>query len=268
MAVTGPNSHVTGARTTPTSGPEVFESRLAPCGTLTAPEKNRLCRWVMAQAGQAMNQTSCAGSPHPQVSAEEGWPDQTCHHRTMAGIVKQARARRWNPTVRNARRARARASVREEELLVCRRRSQPSSAALTRIARDDVVRWVRRHVHPTGHRRRAYCRASAGRGPARRVRKIEGVPDHRRCVVVGAGLLGLSAAWALTRRGWNVVVLEAAGAPGHERSGSKGDARIFRLGYPEPHYVEMAMLARRALARPRGGDGSPAPPCHRPGDVG
>ena len=126
-----------------------------------------------------------------------------------------------------------------------RRRSQPSSAALTRVARDDVVRWVRRHVHPTGHRRRAYCRAPAVRGPARRVRKIEGVPDDRRCVVVGAGLLGLSAAWALTRRGWNVVVLEAAGAPGHERSGSKGDARIFRLGYPEPHYVEMAMLARQ-----------------------
>lgn len=63
--------------------------------------------------------------------------------------------------------------------------------------------------------------------------------------MVGAGLLGLSAAWALTRRGWNVVILEAAGAPGHERSGSKGDARIFRLGYPEPHYVEMAMLARQ-----------------------
>src|ERR1700735_23737 len=74
---------------------------------------------------------------------------------------------------------------------------------------------------------------------------IGAVPTHRRCVVVGAGLLGLSAAWALTRRGWNVLVLEAAGAPGHERSGSKGDARIFRLGYPEPHYVEMAVLARR-----------------------
>ena len=70
------------------------------------------------------------------------------------------------------------------------------------------------------------------------------VPDDRRCVVVGAGLLGLSAAWALTRRGWRVVVLEAAGAPGHARAGSKGDARIFRLGYPEPHYVEMALLAR------------------------
>src|ERR1700678_205182 len=121
VAVTGPNSHVTGARTEPTSGPEVFESRLAPCGTLTTPEKNRLCRWVMAQAGQAMNQTSCAGSPHPQVSAEEGWPDQTCHHRTMAGMVKQARARRWKPTVRNARSA---APGR-----VCGRRSSSCAAA-------------------------------------------------------------------------------------------------------------------------------------------
>ena len=74
------------------------------------------------------------------------------------------------------------------------------------------------------------------------------VPAHRRCVVVGAGLLGLSAAWALSRRSWSVLVLEAAAAVGHERSGSKGDARIFRLGYPEPHYVEMAVLARQRSA--------------------
>jgi sarcosine oxidase len=70
------------------------------------------------------------------------------------------------------------------------------------------------------------------------------VPDKRRCIVVGAGLLGLSGAWSLTRRGWDVRVLEAAATPGHERAGSKGSARIFRLGYPEPHYVEMARLAR------------------------
>ncbi len=62
--------------------------------------------------------------------------------------------------------------------------------------------------------------------------------------MVGAGLLGLAGAWALTRRGWDVRVLEAAGSPGHMRSGSKGDARIFRLGYPEQHYVEMALRAR------------------------
>jgi len=70
------------------------------------------------------------------------------------------------------------------------------------------------------------------------------VPADRRCIVVGAGLLGLSAAWALARRGWDAVVFEAAGGVGHERSGSKGDARIFRLGYPDPLYVEMARRSR------------------------
>ena len=65
-----------------------------------------------------------------------------------------------------------------------------------------------------------------------------------RCAVVGAGLLGLAAARSMARRGWDTVVYEAADAPGHDRSGSKGDARIFRLGYPDPVYVEMALLAR------------------------
>jgi glycine/D-amino acid oxidase-like deaminating enzyme len=65
-----------------------------------------------------------------------------------------------------------------------------------------------------------------------------------RCAVVGAGLLGLAAARSLARRGWDTVVFEAADAPGHDRSGSKGDARVFRLGYPDPVYVEMALLAR------------------------
>ena len=62
--------------------------------------------------------------------------------------------------------------------------------------------------------------------------------------MIGAGLLGLSAAWSLSRRGWSVDVLEAASTVGHPLSGSKGDARIFRLGYREPHYVEMAVAAR------------------------
>jgi sarcosine oxidase len=56
--------------------------------------------------------------------------------------------------------------------------------------------------------------------------------------------LGLCAARALTRRGWSIEVLEAGDLIGHPLSGSKGDARIFRLGYPEPHYVEMAIAAR------------------------
>src|ERR1700733_6570142 len=85
VEATGPKSQVTGAATTPTSVPDVFDKRLAPSGTFTAPEKKRLCRWLMAQAGQAMNQTSCAGSPHPHVSAAVGGPDQTCTHQPMAG---------------------------------------------------------------------------------------------------------------------------------------------------------------------------------------
>jgi sarcosine oxidase len=69
-------------------------------------------------------------------------------------------------------------------------------------------------------------------------------PPGPRCVVVGAGLLGLSAAWSLSRRGADVLVVEAA-TPGHARGGSSGQARIFRLGYPDPLYVQ---LARRAQA--------------------
>ena len=61
--------------------------------------------------------------------------------------------------------------------------------------------------------------------------------------MVGGGLFGLSAAWALSLPGWAVEVLEAGPAVGHEWSGSKGGARIFRLGYPEAHYVDMARRA-------------------------
>jgi sarcosine oxidase len=50
-------------------------------------------------------------------------------------------------------------------------------------------------------------------------------------------------------------VLEAAEAVAHPLAGSKGDARIFRLGYPEPHYVAMASASRtqwRALEEESG----------------
>jgi sarcosine oxidase len=57
--------------------------------------------------------------------------------------------------------------------------------------------------------------------------------------IVGAGLLGLAAGRALAARGYNVVVLERAEV-GHPGSGSKGAARIFRLGYPDPGYVRAA----------------------------
>jgi len=40
-----------------------------------------------------------------------------------------------------------------------------------------------------------------------------------------------------------VLLLERA-TVGHERSGSKGTSRVFRLGYDDPHYVSMAMTAK------------------------
>jgi sarcosine oxidase len=72
------------------------------------------------------------------------------------------------------------------------------------------------------------------------------VPNIERAdvVVVGAGLLGLCTADALRGRR-DVVVLEAA-TVGHERAGSHGPSRVFRLGYEDPFYVQ---LAQRSLPR-------------------
>jgi monomeric sarcosine oxidase len=57
-------------------------------------------------------------------------------------------------------------------------------------------------------------------------------------VVVGGGLVGLGAAWALSRRGKRVVVLEAF-EPGHAKGSSHGSARIFRRAYPDELYVRL-----------------------------
>lgn len=64
----------------------------------------------------------------------------------------------------------------------------------------------------------------------------------RDVAIVGAGLLGLAAARALTDRGRDVLVLEQAEV-GHAEAGSKGSCRIFRLGYPDPGYVAAARRA-------------------------
>lgn len=63
-------------------------------------------------------------------------------------------------------------------------------------------------------------------------------------VIVGGGLLGLATAHALTGRA-DVVVLEAE-TVGHDHGGSHGPSRIFRLGYADPAYVQLAQQARRA----------------------
>src|SRR5579875_3074375 len=57
-------------------------------------------------------------------------------------------------------------------------------------------------------------------------------------VVVGAGLSGAGAAWALARRGVPVVVVEQFTA-GHARGSSHGSARIVRRGYGDGLYVSL-----------------------------
>ena len=61
--------------------------------------------------------------------------------------------------------------------------------------------------------------------------------------VVGAGIIGLSAAYELRRRGATVTVYER-GVPGNGQSG--GDSRIFRHTHDDPRLI---VLARHSLER-------------------
>jgi sarcosine oxidase len=60
--------------------------------------------------------------------------------------------------------------------------------------------------------------------------------------VVGAGINGLATAAALARDGHAVVVYEQFEL-GHPRGSSHGRSRIFRLAYPEPAWVRLALEA-------------------------
>jgi sarcosine oxidase len=60
-----------------------------------------------------------------------------------------------------------------------------------------------------------------------------------RVAVVGAGVMGCAAAWALTERGADVTVLEQFDVD-HARGSSHGRSRIVRLAYPEAHWVRLA----------------------------
>ncbi len=64
-------------------------------------------------------------------------------------------------------------------------------------------------------------------------------------VVIGAGVLGLAAAWRLAAGGaGRVLVLERAHV-GHARGGSGGPTRIFRAAYPDVRHARLARLAAR-----------------------
>src|SRR5436305_10946914 len=60
--------------------------------------------------------------------------------------------------------------------------------------------------------------------------------------VVGAGVIGLSTAFALTEQGASVAVYER-GVPGNGQSG--GESRIFRHAHDDRRLVELAIEARR-----------------------
>ncbi|HXY80794.1 MAG TPA: FAD-dependent oxidoreductase [Gaiellaceae bacterium] len=63
-----------------------------------------------------------------------------------------------------------------------------------------------------------------------------------RVAVVGAGVMGCAAAWALAERGADVTVLEQFDLD-HVRGSSHGRTRIVRLAYPAPHWVRLAAEA-------------------------
>ena len=75
-----------------------------------------------------------------------------------------------------------------------------------------------------------------------------------RVAVVGAGVNGLAAAATLARSGHEVVVHEQYELD-HRHGSSHGRSRIFRLSYPEQHWVQLAKEAHdgwRALEEETG----------------
>jgi sarcosine oxidase len=74
---------------------------------------------------------------------------------------------------------------------------------------------------------------------------IDATETRADVAVVGLGVIGLSTALALARRGLRVVGIDRWGS-GHPATSSTGPSRSLRLAYEQPIYVE---LAREAIQR-------------------
>jgi sarcosine oxidase len=66
-----------------------------------------------------------------------------------------------------------------------------------------------------------------------------------RVAVIGAGIVGAAAGWALTHDGHDVTIYEQFDDVEHPHGSSHGRTRIVRMAYTEAHWVEQA---REALA--------------------
>ena len=79
--------------------------------------------------------------------------------------------------------------------------------------------------------------------------------DRRDVVVIGAGLMGAAAAWALTERGLSVTLVEQF-ASGHALGSSHGSARIVRRAYGDPLYTALSGRAFELWQAAESGSGS------------
>src|SRR5262249_37361032 len=99
----------------------------------------------------------------------------------------------------------------------------------------------RHRLHPRARRRAVAAARRRGRARGRRHRR-HAKPDRMNVAVVGGGGMGLAAWWALKRRGLEPVVYEQFEV-GNPHGSSHGRSRIFRLAYPEEHFVRLAQEA-------------------------
>jgi monomeric sarcosine oxidase len=67
-------------------------------------------------------------------------------------------------------------------------------------------------------------------------------------IVLGGGIVGAAAAYALVNKGQKVLLIEQF-EPGHKQGSSHGDGRVVRFNYPEAIYVEMALHTYPAWER-------------------